>query len=193
MDSSALSAAFAAGFEKRFHFFWLRGVVGSGSGLVPGLRFGVPENAAPPQRHPTTGPAASPDSSAPATDWNDRLATARSEGFTDLFHEAVTEDFGAVARLHQMLETASEWCRTHGARSSASELDAIADRLTDLGEELHLIGENVDHEIYSRSLRAAAAARLSPAASAWGASPDRQSAALAPVSPSAVRSLPRSR
>ncbi|MDX2544667.1 hypothetical protein ACOT81_20545 [Streptomyces sp. WI04-05B] len=170
-----------------------RGVVGSRSGLVPGLRFGAVENAAPPQRHPTTSPAASPDNGAPATDWNDRLAAARTEEFTDLFHEALTEDFGAVAHLHQMLETASEWCRAHGARSSASELDAIADRLTDLGEELHLVGENVDHEIRSRSHRAAAAARLSPAASARGTSPGQQSDAPAPVSPSAVRSVPRSR
>jgi hypothetical protein len=170
-----------------------RGAVGSGSGLVPGLRFGVPENAAPPQRHPTTGPAARPDSGAPATDWNDRLAAARTEGFTDLFHEAVTEDFGAVARLHQLLETASEWCRSHGARSSASELDAIADRLTDLGEELHLVGQNVGHEIRSRSHRAAAAARLSPAASARETSPGQQSDAPAPVPPSTARSLPRSR
>jgi hypothetical protein len=153
----------------------------------------VPENATPPQRHPTTGPAVSPDSGAPATDWNDRLAAARTEEFTDLFYEAVTEDFGAVARLHQMLETAAEWCRTHGARSSASELDAIADRLTDLGEELHLVGENVGHEICSRSHRATAAARLSPAASARGTSPGQQSDAPAPVSPSAARSLPRSR
>ncbi|MET8325208.1 hypothetical protein [Streptomyces sp. NPDC005181] len=171
----------------------LRGVAGSRSGLVPGLGFGVPENAAPPKRHPTTGPAASPDSGAPATDWNDRLAAARTEEFTGLFYEAVTEDFGAVARLHQMLETASEWCRTHGARSSASELDAIAARLTDLGEELHLVGENVGHEIRSRSHGAAAAARPSPAASARGTSPGQQSDASAPVSPSAVRSLPRSR
>jgi hypothetical protein len=124
---------------------------------------------------------------------NDRLATARTEEFTDLFHEAVTEDFGAVARLHQMLETASEWCRAHGTRSSASQLDAIASRLTDLGEELHLVAENVDHEICSRSHRAAAAALLSPAASAQGTSPGQQSDAPAPVSPSAVRSLPRSR
>ncbi|MFE7271783.1 hypothetical protein [Streptomyces sp. NPDC057623] len=170
-----------------------RGVVGSRSGLVPGLRFGVGESASPPQRHPTTGPAASPDSVAPATDWNDRLATARTEEFTDRFHEAVTEDFGAVARLHQMLETASEWCRTHGARNSASELDAIASRLTDLGEELHLVAENVDHEIRSRSHRAAAAARLSPAASARGTSPGQQSDAPAPVPPSVTRSQPRSR
>lgn len=112
----------------------LRGVAGSRSGLVPGLRFGAVEDADPLQLHPTPGPAASPDSGAPATDGNDRLATARTEEFTDLFHEAVTEDFGAVARLHQMLDTASEWCHTHGARSSASELDAIASGLTDLGE-----------------------------------------------------------
>ncbi|MFD3836726.1 hypothetical protein ACFWWC_10755 [Streptomyces sp. NPDC058642] len=171
----------------------LRGGVGSRSGLVPGLRFGVVENAAPPQHHPTTGPAASPDNGSPATDWNDHLATARTEEFTDLFHEAITEDFGAVARLHQMLETASEWCRTHGARSSASELDAIASRLTDLGEELHLVAENVDHEIRSRSHQAAAAARLSPAASARGTSPGQQSDAPAPVPPSVTRSLPRSR
>ncbi|MFD5115928.1 hypothetical protein ACFWNG_27045 [Streptomyces sp. NPDC058391] len=71
---------------------------------------------------------------APAVDWNDRLAAARPQEFAELFHEALTDDFGAVARLHQMLGTASEWCRAHAARSSASELDALADRLTDLGE-----------------------------------------------------------
>jgi hypothetical protein len=157
-----------------------------------GSLFGAVEDATPLQRRPTTGPVASPGG-APATDGNDRLAAARTEEFTDLFREAVTEDFGAVARLHQMLETASEWCRTHGARGSASELDAIASRLTDLGEELHLVAENVDHEIGSRSHQAAAAARFSPAASARGASPGQQSDASAPVPPSVTHSLPRSR
>ncbi|MEU9155741.1 hypothetical protein AB0D59_35630 [Streptomyces sp. NPDC048417] len=174
----------------------LRGVAGSRSGLVPGLRFGAIEDAAPLQRHPTTGPVASPDSGVPATDGNDRLATVWTEEFTDLFREAVTEDFGAVARLHQMLETASEWCRVHGARGSASELDAIASRLTGLGEELHLVAENVDHGIRSRlsvSHQAAAPAGLSPAASARGTSPGQQSDAPAPVPPSVTRSLPRSR
>ncbi|MGW2613302.1 hypothetical protein [Streptomyces sp. NPDC001500] len=170
-----------------------RGVSGSRSGLAPGLRFGAVEDAAPLQHHPTTGPATSPDSGSPATDGNDRLAAARTEEFTDLFREAVTEDFGAVARLHQMLETTSEWCRVHGARSSASELDAIASRLTDLGEELHLVAENVDHEIRSRAHQAAAAARLSPAASARGTSPGQRNDAPAPVPPSVTRSLPRSR
>jgi hypothetical protein len=170
-----------------------REVAASRSGLVPALRLGAVEDAAPLQRHPTTGPAASPNSGAPAPDGNDRLATALTEEFTDLFREAVTEDFGAVAHLHQMLETASEWCRTHGARGSASELDSIASRLTDLGEELHLVAENVDHEIRSRSHQAAAAACLSPAASARGTSPGHQSDAPAPVPPSVTRSLSRSR
>ncbi|MCT9106539.1 hypothetical protein N4G69_12970 [Streptomyces mirabilis] len=169
-----------------------REVSGSRSGLVPGLRFGAVEDAAPLQRHPTAGPATSPGGGSPATDGNDRLAVARTEEFSDLFREAVTEDFGAVARLHQILETASEWCRVHGARSSASELDAIASRLTDLGEELHLVAENVDHEIRCRAHQAAAAARLSPAASARGTSPGQRNDAPSPVPPSVTRSLPRS-
>lgn len=168
-----------------------REVSGSRSGLAPGLRFGAVENAAPLQHHPTAGSATSPGGGAPAPDGNDRLAAARTEEFTDLFREAVTEDFGAVARLHQMLETASEWCRVHGARSSASELDAIASRLTDLGEELHLVAENVDHEVLSRAYQAAAAARLSP--SARGSSPGQRNDAPAPVPLSVTRSLPRSR
>ncbi|RPK48681.1 hypothetical protein EES39_09155 [Streptomyces sp. ADI92-24] len=135
----------------------------------------------------------SPGTAAPASDWIDRLAAARPEEFAELFHEALTDDFGAVSRLHQMLETASEWCRTHGARGSASELDALTGRLTDLGEELHLVGESLGHEIRSRSHRAAAAARVSPVVSVSGPSVGQQNQAAAPIPPSAVRSLPRSR
>ncbi|MFD4557550.1 hypothetical protein ACFWP5_25055 [Streptomyces sp. NPDC058469] len=130
---------------------------------------------------------------APAADWNERLATARPQEFAELFHEAITEDFGAVARLHKMLETASQWCRTHDARGSAVELDVLTDRLTDLGEELHLVAQDVGHEIHSRSRRTAAAARLSPAVSVHGTPIGRQSEAPAPLSPNAARSQPRSR
>ncbi|MFE3774511.1 hypothetical protein [Streptomyces sp. NPDC059122] len=77
---------------------------------------------------------------ASAVDWNGRLAAARPEEFAEL---SLTDDFGGIARLHQILETASEWCRTHAARGGASELDAFADRLTGLGEELHLVREGL--------------------------------------------------
>ena len=134
-----------------------------------------------------------PDTVARTADWNERLATARHGEFTELFHEAITEDFGAVARLHQMLETASQWCRTHDARSSAVELDVLADRLTDLGEELHLVAEDVGPEIHSRSHRTAAAARPSPAVSARRNPLVRQSETPALLPPNTVRSQPRSR
>ncbi|MGW0564667.1 hypothetical protein ACWDZ4_29690 [Streptomyces sp. NPDC003016] len=136
-----------------------------------------------------------PESAHHRTDWwlVDRLAAARPEEFAELFHEALTNDFGAVAQLHQMLDTASKWCRTHGARGSASELNALTDRLTDLGDELHRVGEGLGHEIHSRSHRAAAAARVSPVVSVSGPSVGQQNHAAAPIPPSAVRSLPRSR
>ncbi|MGI5450446.1 hypothetical protein ACQEVM_32670 [Streptomyces sp. CA-243310] len=135
----------------------------------------------------------SPRTAASASNWIDRLAAGHPEEFAGLFHEALTDDLGAVARLHQLLETASEWCRTHEARDSASELDALAERLTDLGEELHLVGEGLDDEIHSRSRRPAAAARVSPAVALSGLPGDRQIPAPAPMPPSAVRALPRSR
>ncbi|MDJ0465726.1 hypothetical protein [Streptomyces sp. H27-C3] len=135
----------------------------------------------------------SPRTVALADDGIDRLASARPEEFAELFCEALTDDFGAVARLHQMLETASEWCLTHEARGSASELGALADRLTDLGEELHLVGEGLGHEIHFHSHRTAAAARISPAVSVSGPSVGQQKQAPAPIPPSTVRSLPHSR
>ncbi|MFM9613485.1 hypothetical protein [Streptomyces niveiscabiei] len=144
------------------------------------------------RRPPTSGPAAGPDIRASAADGNDRLAAARPAEFTGLFDEAVTGDFGAAAHLHQILETASGWCRTHDARSSASELDTIASRLVDLGEEVHLVAENIDHEIRHWSDRATAAVRPSPAAAARGASPSARHAP-APLPPSAAHALPRSR
>ncbi|MFE3881852.1 hypothetical protein ACFXPQ_02820 [Streptomyces lydicus] len=124
--------------------------------------------------------------------WSDRLAAARPEEFDELFSTVVTGDFGTVAGLHQMLETASEWCRVHGARGSAAELDVLAGHLADLGEELHLVREGMAHEIRSGSHRAAAAARASPAASARGACVG-PTEAPAPLPSAPVRSLPCSR
>ncbi|MGW9432998.1 hypothetical protein ACWHA1_34355, partial [Streptomyces decoyicus] len=136
--------------------------------------------------------AVSPGVDGPTICWSDRLAAARLDEFDELFSTAVTGDFGTVAGLHQMLETASEWCRAHGARGSAAELDVLAGRLADLGEELHLVREGMDHEIRSRSHRAAAAARASPVASVRGACVG-PTEAPAPPPPAPVRSLPCSR
>ncbi|WP_260640504.1 hypothetical protein [Streptomyces angustmyceticus] len=137
--------------------------------------------------------AVSPGVGVAAVCWSDLLAAARIDEFDELFSTAVTGDFGTVAGLHQMLETASEWCRVHGARGSAAELHVLAGRLADLGEELHLVRESMAHEIRSGSHRAAAAARASPAVSARGAcvGPPTETPASPPLLP--VRSLPCSR
>ncbi|MEW2434116.1 hypothetical protein AB0952_08015 [Streptomyces caniferus] len=134
----------------------------------------------------------SPSVGGPTVCWSDRLAAARPEEFDELFSTAVTGDSGAVAGLHQMLETASEWCRAHGARGSAAELDVLAGRLADLGEELHLVREGTSHEIRSGSQRAVAAARSSPVASARGARVG-PTEAPAPPPPAPVRPPPCSR
>ncbi|WP_411076210.1 hypothetical protein [Streptomyces sp. cmx-4-7] len=110
----------------------------------------------------------------PAADGNDPLGGTRSGEFEELFSTILDADFGAVARLHQALETVSAWCREHGVRGSAAELDVLAGRLADLGEELHLVREGAGDEIRFRSHRAAAATS-------------------APAPPGPLRPLPRSR
>ncbi|HBF79221.1 MAG TPA: hypothetical protein DD420_04585 [Streptomyces sp.] len=92
----------------------------------------------------------------------DRLAGALPEDFEELFATLLTEDSGAVAQTHQALETAAEWCRVHGVGGSA-ELDSLAARLADLGDELHHLSEDMGREI--RSLRPVVATRPSPAVS----------------------------
>lgn len=119
--------------------------------------------------------------------WTTALASAPPQEFPDLFHRAVTDDFGAVALLHQMLETASQWCRRHGAHHSASELEEITARLSDLGEDLYLAGETADEEITARSNWAAAASRTSPAAIASGTAHVPSSSAPAAGQPNAER------
>ncbi|MYV66782.1 hypothetical protein GT043_12710 [Streptomyces sp. SID2131] len=129
----------------------------------------------------------------PAAGGNEPLAGARPEEFEEVFSAILDGDFGAVARLHQMLETASAWCREHGVRGSAAELNVLAGRLAELGEELHLVREGVGDEIRFRSHRVAAAALTSPAALAHGAAADPSAVTSAPAPPEPVRPLPRSR
>ncbi|MFB7030896.1 MULTISPECIES: hypothetical protein [unclassified Streptomyces] len=129
----------------------------------------------------------------PAADGDDPLGGTRFGEFEEVFSAILDADFGAVARLHQALETAAAWCREHGVRGGAAELDVLAERLADLREELHLVREGAGDEIRFRSYRAAAAARTSPAASARGAAAGPSAATSTPVPPGPVRPLPCSR
>lgn len=119
--------------------------------------------------------------------WTTALDAATLREFPDLFHRAVTDDLGAVALLHQTLETASQWCRRHGAHHCASELEEITARLSDLREDLYLAGETADEEITSSSSRTAAASRTSPAVFAPGTACVPSSSTPAAGQPNAER------
>lgn len=127
-----------------------------------------------------------------AADWTSCLASARPQEFPVLFRQAVTDDSGAVAVLHQLLETASQWCRRHGAHHAASELEEITARLGDVGEDLHLAVEAVEIEVASRQGRAAAANRTSPTVTAQRAVPVGQGGIGVPAPSTAARPPPRS-
>ncbi|MFF2819377.1 hypothetical protein ACFVT9_28120 [Kitasatospora cineracea] len=93
----------------------------------------------------------------------------------------MSSDFGAVSRLHELVSVAAQWCQDHGVRRYGAELDALAERITEIGEELHLVNEGLAGELAGRSERLAAAVSRSPArpartpasAASVSASPDR--------------------
>ncbi|WP_033252464.1 hypothetical protein [Kitasatospora phosalacinea] len=74
----------------------------------------------------------------------------------------MSSDFGAVSRLHELVSTAAQWCQEHGVRRYGAELDALAERITEIGEELHLVHEGLAGELAGRSERLAAAVSRSP-------------------------------
>ncbi|MFJ5879846.1 hypothetical protein [Kitasatospora cineracea] len=83
----------------------------------------------------------------------------------------MSSDFGAVSRLHQLVGMAAQWCQERGVRRYGAELDALAERITEIGEELHLVNEGLAGELASRSDRLAAAVSRSPARPARTPSP----------------------
>ncbi|WP_441245292.1 hypothetical protein [Kitasatospora sp. McL0602] len=121
----------------------------------------LPDNASPLYGPPSSpGQAASPESLDRATR---RLAAADEVEFPSLFGQLVSSNFGAVGQLHELLSAAADWCRDHDARQYGAELETLADRVADLGEELHLVNDSLGRELASRSARLAAAVSRSPA------------------------------
>ncbi|KOV12312.1 hypothetical protein ADK60_31825 [Streptomyces sp. XY431] len=120
----------------------------------------LPDNASPLYRPSSSRvQASSPESLDRATR---RLADADEAEFPSLFGQLVSSSFGAVDQLHELLSTAADWCRDHDARQYGAELETLADRVADLGEELHLVNDSLGRELASRSNRLAAAVSRSP-------------------------------
>ncbi|RKE22018.1 hypothetical protein BX266_5428 [Streptomyces sp. TLI_171] len=110
-----------------------------------------------------------------------RLASAEVGEFPEVLHQLVSSDFGAVSRLHELVSAAAQWCQDHGVRRYGAELDALAERITEVGEELHLVNEGLAGELAGRSEQLAAAVSRSPA------HPARRPSPAASVSASPVR------
>ncbi|MFI9332410.1 hypothetical protein ACIGZJ_33370 [Kitasatospora sp. NPDC052868] len=119
----------------------------------------LPDNASPLYR-PSSSPV---QASSPGLDRaSRRLAAADESEFPSLFGQLVSSSFGAVDQLHELLSTAADWCRNHDARQYGAELETLADRVADLGEELHLVNDSLGRELAARSNRLAAAVSRSP-------------------------------
>ncbi|MFJ8442862.1 hypothetical protein [Kitasatospora griseola] len=120
----------------------------------------LPANASP-LIHPPPEPAHSrtpPD----RNDTTSPLATAEPDEFAAAFRRLVSGRLGAVEQLHGLLSDAATWCQAHDARQYRDELEVLADRVADLGEELHLVNDSLGRELASRSTRQTAAVSRSP-------------------------------
>ncbi|MFE7124899.1 hypothetical protein [Streptomyces sp. NPDC057617] len=157
----------------------------TGAVIVPGRR--------------ATAASPEPDSGASVLAATDRLlaATTREE-FTEVFEHTTSDDHGALARLHQFLQSASSWCHDHGAPHSAAELNTFAISLEELGDDLALLADDLATELAqpaARSSTAEAALRPSPTASAQNLPPTSPSTGPSPEPPppNSARTAPRSR
>lgn len=143
----------------------------------------------------TTATTPEPDSGASVLAATDRLLAASTrEEFTEVFEHTIGDENGALARLHQFLQSASSWCHNHGAFHSAGDLNNLSIVLEELSDDLALLPDDLAIELAqpaTQSSTAQAALRPSPTACAQSV----LSAGPTPVPPppNTARTAPRSR
>jgi hypothetical protein len=112
--------------------------------------------------------------------------------FTEVYEHTIADGHGALAQLHQFLESAANWCRDRGALDSAGELESWTTRLDELIEDTQLLPESLAIESDWRSTNARRKeVALQPSPTASTAKPASVRPADAPragaAAPSAVR------
>ncbi|MFB7946506.1 hypothetical protein ACFC6L_16505 [Kitasatospora phosalacinea] len=75
----------------------------------------------------------------------------------------MSSEFDTVDRLHELVSVAAQRCRDHSARQYGAESETLAERVVDLGEELHLDADHLGRELACQSERLAAAVSRSAA------------------------------
>ncbi|WP_019070578.1 hypothetical protein [Streptomyces hokutonensis] len=71
-----------------------------------------------------------------------------------MYEHTIADGHGALAQLHQFLESAANWCHDRGALDSAGELKSWTSRLDELIEDAQLLPESLAIESAWRSTNA---------------------------------------
>jgi hypothetical protein len=103
--------------------------------------------------------------------WIGLIAEADSPGeISELLQHVVGDDDGALAQLHQVLETAANWCEEQGASDASASLGDAAERLSQLGDDLELVHGDLAKPVSTPRTGRSAVARAATTGSPQAAS-----------------------
>lgn len=115
------------------------------------------------------------------TGWTDLLGQATGAGQVHGIASAVLEDDdGAVARLHQFLESAANWYDERGDQTSSRHYRGVADQFSALADEMVRLSEDLARAAHRRRRESAPASGpaaplpANPPAPRRGAEPPRR-------------------
>lgn len=101
-----------------------------------------------------------PPSGQAITGWTDLLGQAATGSqFHGIISAVLERDDGAVARLHQFLESAANWYDEHGDQTSSRHYQGLADRFDALADELVRLTEDRARTAHYRTSKAHRATR----------------------------------
>lgn len=113
---------------------------------------------------PLIGAAGLPPSGEGITGWSDLLGQATTGSqFHGIASAVLDHDEGAVARLHQFLESAANWYDERGDQTSSRHYQGLADQFDALADDMVQLTEDLARTAYHHTTTAVRAA-ASPAA-----------------------------
>nr|WSX75906.1 hypothetical protein OH826_19845 [Streptomyces sp. NBC_00899] len=110
-----------------------------------------------------TGTADLPSAGASIEHWTELMSRATTPGQVHGIASAVIyHDDGAVARLHQFLESTATWYDEHGDQTSRRHYQGLADQFDALAEEMVQLTEDRARAAYHHTTAGAPATRPEP-------------------------------
>ncbi|WP_069461991.1 hypothetical protein, partial [Actinacidiphila rubida] len=109
---------------------------------------------------PLIDAAGLPPSGRGITGWTDLLGRAGTESeFHGIASAVLESDDGAVARLHQFLESLANWYDERGDQSSSRHYQGLADQFDALADDMVQLTEDLARTAYHHTTTAAQATR----------------------------------